>query len=89
MKYTDLPDVLALLRRGTVIPAHLLALDASRRLDARRQRALSRTGGGYRRMFDSAPTAGARGSKLATCLGRPTGNDGAEPFRRTGLVPAG
>lgn len=43
MKYTELPaDVLALLRRGTVIPAHLLALDASRRLDARRQRALSR-----------------------------------------------
>ncbi|MCC6127098.1 MAG: dihydrodipicolinate synthase family protein [Pirellulales bacterium] len=30
------------LRRGTVIPAHPLALDASRRLDERRQRALSR-----------------------------------------------
>jgi hypothetical protein len=39
----DIPaDVLAVLRRGTVIPAHLLALDASRRLDARRQRALTR-----------------------------------------------
>jgi hypothetical protein len=36
------PAVLALLRRGTVIPAHLLALDAGRRLDARRQRALTR-----------------------------------------------
>ena len=36
------PDVLAVLRRGTVIPAHLLALDADRRLDARRQRALTR-----------------------------------------------
>jgi hypothetical protein len=36
------PDVLAVLRRGTVIPAHLLALDAGRRLDARRQRALTR-----------------------------------------------
>ena len=36
------PDTLALLRRGTVIPAHLLALDAARRLDARRQRALTR-----------------------------------------------
>jgi dihydrodipicolinate synthase/N-acetylneuraminate lyase len=36
------PDVLALLRRGIVIPAHPLALDASRRLDERRQRALSR-----------------------------------------------
>jgi len=36
------PDTLALLRRGTVIPAHPLALDAARRLDARRQRALSR-----------------------------------------------
>lgn len=35
-------DVLALLRRGTVIPAHPLALDARRRLDERRQRALSR-----------------------------------------------
>jgi dihydrodipicolinate synthase/N-acetylneuraminate lyase len=32
----------ALLRRGTVIPAHPLALDARRRLDPRRQRALSR-----------------------------------------------
>jgi dihydrodipicolinate synthase/N-acetylneuraminate lyase len=29
-------------RDGTVIPAHLLALDADRRLDARRQRALTR-----------------------------------------------
>ena len=33
---------LALLRRGMVIPAHPLALDASRRLDRRRQRALTR-----------------------------------------------
>ena len=32
----------ALLRRGTVIPAHLLALNASRKLDRRRQRALTR-----------------------------------------------
>jgi len=39
----DLPDdVLAVLRRGTVIPAHPLALDAGRRLDTRRQRALTR-----------------------------------------------
>jgi hypothetical protein len=39
----DIPaDTLALLRRGTVIPAHLLALDAARRLDERRQRALTR-----------------------------------------------
>ncbi|GIP56416.1 dihydrodipicolinate synthase family protein [Paenibacillus woosongensis] len=36
------PEVDALLQRGTVIPAHPLALDASRRLDERRQRALSR-----------------------------------------------
>ncbi len=36
------PEVLSLLRRGTVIPAHPLALDGARRLDARRQRALSR-----------------------------------------------
>ena len=35
-------EVLALLRRGTVIPAHLLALDAQRKLDPRRQRALTR-----------------------------------------------
>jgi hypothetical protein len=43
MHWSRLPaEVLALLRRGTVIPAHPLALDAARRLDARRQRALSR-----------------------------------------------
>ncbi len=43
MHRTQLPaDVLALLRRGTVIPAHLLALDAARRLETRRQRALTR-----------------------------------------------
>ena len=43
MKFSEIPaDVLGLLRRGTVIPAHLLALDANRRLDARRQRALTR-----------------------------------------------
>jgi dihydrodipicolinate synthase/N-acetylneuraminate lyase len=40
---SELPaDALAVLRRGAVIPAHLLALDADRRLDRRRQRALSR-----------------------------------------------
>ena len=39
----DLPhDIAALLRQGTVIPAHPLALDSRRRLDERRQRALSR-----------------------------------------------
>jgi dihydrodipicolinate synthase/N-acetylneuraminate lyase len=43
MHWTQLPaETLALLRRGTVIPAHPLALDARRRLDTRRQRALSR-----------------------------------------------
>ena len=43
MHWSRLPaDVVALLRRGIVIPAHPLALDASRRLDPRRQRALSR-----------------------------------------------
>ena len=36
------PEIAALLRRGTVIPAHLLALDANRKIDARRQRALTR-----------------------------------------------
>jgi dihydrodipicolinate synthase/N-acetylneuraminate lyase len=36
------PDLLGRLRRGTVIPAHPLALTASRRLDERRQRALTR-----------------------------------------------
>ncbi len=39
----DIPeDVRALIARGIVIPAHPLALDRNRRLDARRQRALSR-----------------------------------------------
>ncbi|MEO3388541.1 dihydrodipicolinate synthase family protein [Mesorhizobium sp. CAU 1741] len=43
MKIDDIPSVpLAALRRGGVIPAHPLALDASRTLDERRQRALSR-----------------------------------------------
>ena len=36
------PETAALLRRGTVIPAHPLALDARRQLDERRQRALAR-----------------------------------------------
>ncbi len=36
------PEVLALLRRGSVIPAQPLALDGSRRLDPVRQRALTR-----------------------------------------------
>ena len=36
------PQVLAALREGVVIPAHPLALDVDRRLDARRQRALTR-----------------------------------------------
>jgi hypothetical protein len=41
--WSQLPtDVRALLRQGTVIPAHPLALTAGRRLDERRQRALSR-----------------------------------------------
>ena len=35
-------DIRAILTRGTVIPAHLLALDANRELDERRQRALTR-----------------------------------------------
>ena len=43
LRWTDWPaEVLAVLRRGSVIPAHLLALDAGRKLDARRQRALAR-----------------------------------------------
>jgi hypothetical protein len=35
-------EIAALLRRGSVIPAHPLALDRQRRLDGRRQRALAR-----------------------------------------------
>ena len=43
LHWSSLPaDVLALLRAGTVIPAHPLALDAGRKLDPRRQRALAR-----------------------------------------------
>src|SRR5829696_696062 len=42
-RWTDWPaQVLATLRRGAVIPAHPLALDADRKLDPRRQRALAR-----------------------------------------------
>jgi dihydrodipicolinate synthase/N-acetylneuraminate lyase len=42
-RWSDWPaEVLAVLRRGAVIPAHLLALDAKHRLDTRRQRALAR-----------------------------------------------
>ncbi|TMH42715.1 MAG: dihydrodipicolinate synthase family protein [Betaproteobacteria bacterium] len=36
------PEIAALLRRGIVIPAHPLALNARRKLDERRQRALAR-----------------------------------------------
>jgi len=51
-RWTDWPSgILETLRHGVVIPAHPLALDASRQLDRRRQRALSRY------YFD----AGARG----------------------------
>jgi dihydrodipicolinate synthase/N-acetylneuraminate lyase len=43
MHRSDIPaDSLAVLRQGSVIPAHLLALDANRRLDVRRQRAMTR-----------------------------------------------
>jgi len=43
LRWTDWPShLLAALRRGVVIPAHPLALDADRRLDQRRQRALTR-----------------------------------------------
>ncbi len=43
LHWSQLPkDTLALLRRGTVIPAHPLALDGRRRFDPRRQRALTR-----------------------------------------------
>jgi dihydrodipicolinate synthase/N-acetylneuraminate lyase len=43
MHWSDWPaDVLATLRRGAVIPAHPLALDAARVFDPRRQRALTR-----------------------------------------------
>jgi len=43
MHWSNLPAAsLAVLRQGAVIPAHLLALDAKRQLDQRRQRALTR-----------------------------------------------
>jgi hypothetical protein len=43
LRWQDWPsEISRILRNGTVIPAHLLALDANRRLDARRQRALTR-----------------------------------------------
>lgn len=43
LRWNDLPpEVLAALRQGAVIPAHPLALNAWRKFDERRQRALSR-----------------------------------------------
>lgn len=43
LRWTDWPpQILKTLRHGTVIPAHPLALNADRRLDQRRQRALTR-----------------------------------------------
>jgi hypothetical protein len=43
MHWSEIPaESLAVLRRGSVIPAHLLALDSNRQLDARRQRAMTR-----------------------------------------------
>ena len=39
---TATPDFREVLRRGVAIPAHPLALDARRKLDERRQRALTR-----------------------------------------------
>src|SRR5688572_32997019 len=43
MHWSDIPtESLAVLRNGSVIPAHLLALDANRQLDTRRQRAMTR-----------------------------------------------
>jgi len=43
LRWTDWPaEVLAVLRAGAVVPAHPLALTAARKLDARRQKALSR-----------------------------------------------
>ena len=43
LHWSDLPaDVLEPLRRGSAIPAHPLALDADRKLDRTRQRALTR-----------------------------------------------
>src|SRR5262249_39721306 len=43
LRWSDWPaEVLHTLRRGCVIPAHPLALDAQRQLDVRRQRALTR-----------------------------------------------
>jgi dihydrodipicolinate synthase/N-acetylneuraminate lyase len=43
MHWSTLPaDSLAVLRQGAAIPAHLLALDAQRKLDERRQRAMTR-----------------------------------------------
>jgi len=43
LHWSNLPaEILALLRRGSAIPAHPLALDASRQLDPVRQRALTR-----------------------------------------------
>ena len=59
LRWLDWPlQALAALRKGAVIPAHPLALDSDRKLDPRRQRALTR----YRR--DYSWNASARDSTL-------------------------
>ena len=63
--WTDLPaDVLAILRRGAVLPAHPLALDEKRQFDRQSQRALSRC-------ITEVEASGAAAGLDATELGRP------------------
>jgi len=70
---TIAPDIKKTLDRGLVIPAHPLALNASRKLDERRQRALTRyyfdagaggvaVGGGVAGSSDGTTGAGGGGS---------------------------
>src|SRR5262245_6978456 len=56
------PQVLAELRKGVVIPAHPLALDADRKLDAHRQRALTRY---YRESVAAGPAGGLHTTQFA------------------------
>ena len=70
LRWTDWPaEVLATLRRGAVIPAHPLALDANRKLDTRRQ---PYDANGYLNTFDpkyydpaKAPQVDAAGNLVA------------------------
>jgi hypothetical protein len=90
MHWARIPrDALALLRAGTVIPAHPLALDAQRRLDRRRQRALTRY---YREAGSGGIAVGVHATQFAirdAGLYRPVLELAMEESKGGGLMLAG